>query len=122
MLGNKILTEFPVREHVNKVINEGIKINPDGVKPLGELANEYADYYINDRQYPITIQKRCKKCEFKLDDESRKKGLTSGYEECMAKSFSNFAPDKPTVMDIWDFRYANKLLDSGIYEMKGAFK
>ena len=122
MLGNKILTEFPVREHVNKVINEGIKINPDGVKPLRDLANEYADYYINDRQYPITIQKRCKKCEFKLDDENLKKGLKSGYEECMAKSFSNFAPDKPTVMDIWNFRDANKLLDSGIYEMKGAFK
>ena len=122
MLGNKILTEFPVREYVHKMINEGIAINPDGVKPLGELANEYADYYINDRQYPITIQNRCKKCEFKLDDESRKKGLTSGYEECMAKSFSNFAPDKPTVMDIWDFRDANKLLDSGIYEMKDALK
>ena len=122
MLGNKILTEFPVREYVHKMINEGIAINPDGVKPLGELANEYADYYINDRQYPITIQNRCKKCEFKLDDENLKKGLKSGYEECMAKSFSNFAPDKPTVMDIWNFRDANKLLDSGIYEMKGAFK
>ena len=122
MLGNKILTEFPVREYVHKMINEGIAINPDGVKPLGELANEYADYYINDRQYPITIQKRCKKCEFKLDDENLKKGLKSGYEECMAKSFSNFAPDKPTVMDIWDFRDANKLLDSGIYEMKDALK
>ncbi|HBA27010.1 MAG TPA: DUF2779 domain-containing protein [Nitrospinae bacterium] len=122
MLGNKILTEFPVREYVHKMINEGIAINPDGVKPLGELANEYADYYINDRQYPITIQNRCKKCEFKLDDENLKKGLKSGYEECMAKSFSNFAPDKPTVMDIWDFRDANKLLDSGIYEMKDALK
>lgn len=120
MLGEKILTELPVREYVDKMIKEGIEIATDVVKPLGELANEYADYYINDRQYPITIQKRCKECEYRLNGETTAKGLKSGYEECMTKTFANFNPDEPTVMDIWNFRDANKLLKNGIYKMKDA--
>ncbi len=122
MLGEKILTELPVREYVDKMIKEGIEIKPDGVKPLGELAHKYADYYINDKQYPITIQKRCKDCEYRLNGETTAKGLKSGYEECMAKTFATFDPDEPTVMDIWRFRDANELLDSGKYKMKDALK
>jgi hypothetical protein len=121
-LGNKILTNFPVREYVDKMIKEGIEINPDTFKPLGELAHEYAGCYINDNQYPIAIQTKCKRCEFRLNDETREMGLKSGYEECMAKTFANFDPKEPTVMDIWNFRGANKLLKDGIYEMKDALK
>lgn len=122
-LGNKILTEFLVRGYVNKMIKEGIETDSDGVKPLGRLAKEYADYYINDKQYPILIQKtKCKGCEFRLNDETRKKGLKSGYEECMARTFPNFDPKEPTVMDIWSFRGADSLLKKGIYEMKAALK
>ena len=122
ILGEKILTELPVREYVDKIIKEGIEINPDEVKPLGKLANEYADFYINDKQYPITIQKRCKGCEYRLDGESSANGKESGYEECMRKTFANFDPKEPTVMDIWRFIYANDLLNSGKYEMKDALK
>lgn len=122
-LGNKILTEFPVRAYVNKMIKEGIEADSDGIKPLGKLAKEYAGYYVNDKQYPILIQKtKCKECEFRLNDETRKKGLKSGYEKCMARIFPNFDPKEPTVMDIWNFRGADKLLKDGIYEMKGALK
>ena len=78
---------------------------------------------INDKQHPILIQKtKCKGCEFRLNDESREKGLKSGYEECMAKTFKNFDPKEPTVMDIWRFKGADKLLKDGIYEMKAALK
>lgn len=123
ILGNKILTKFPVSEYVSKMIKEGIETDYDGVKPLGELAHEYAGYYINNQQYPILIQKtKCKKCEFRLNDETREKGLKSGYEECMAKTFKNFDTKEPTVMDIWRFKGADKLLKDGIYEMKAALK
>ena len=122
-LGNKILTAFCVREYVNKMIKEGIETDCDEIKPLGKLAKEYADYYINDKQCPILIQKtKCKGCEFRLNDESREKGLKSGYEECMAKTFANFDPKEPTVMDIWRFKGADSLLKKGIYEMKAALK
>ena len=57
-LGNKILTAFCVREYVNKMIKEGIETDCDEIKPLGKLAKEYADYYINDKQCPILIQKQ----------------------------------------------------------------
>lgn len=122
ILGNKILTEFPVKEYVDKMIKEGIEIDSDVVKPLGELAREYADYYVNDRQYPITIRTKCKKCEYRLDDENSAKGLKSGYEECMSKTFADFNPDEPTVMDIWKFTDADKLLNTGRYKMKDALK
>jgi hypothetical protein len=100
-LGNKILTKFIVREYVNKMIKEGIEADSDEFKPLGKLAKEYAGCYINGKQHPILIQRtKCKGCEFRLNDETREKGLKSGYEECMAKTFKNFDPKEPTVMDI----------------------
>lgn len=121
MLGNKILTEFPVKEHVDKMIKEGVEIDSNVIRPLGELAREYADYYRDDRQYPIHIQKKkCKECEYRLNGESAAKGLKSGYEECMAKTFAGFDPDEPTVMDIWNFRDTDELFKDGIYEMKDA--
>ncbi len=58
----------------------------------------------------------CKKCEFKANTDSKKKGMKSGFEKCfkdvLVWNDNDFA--KSDIFNIWKFR-GSKFLDSGIY-------
>lgn len=106
-----LLHEFPVGELIEKVHANGLNF-PGGSGALAEMANLWAEAYGDDRPLPPTIGAHCAKCEFKADPGD---SLKSGFHECW-KEANGWTDDdlrKPTILDLWNFRGKQKLLERG---------
>ena len=79
-----------------------------------------ADKYERDEKITIPIHKDCKKCEYQTTPEEELQGKLSGFRECWSKQlgWDNEMFKLPTVLDIWDFRGKQKLMDIGVYLMR----
>ncbi|MDD5486899.1 MAG: DUF2779 domain-containing protein [Dehalococcoidales bacterium] len=80
---------------------------------------EYVDFlarcYIRDEKIPPVPSSKCKECPYKTTEDDERAGLKSGFNECWKESF-NFRDEdlrNPTVLDIWNFKKTNSLLDAG---------
>ena len=122
-LGEKILIAVDVQDIVEKILigedTNNDKKNIEELKSFEDRIEEYSEYYCNDKKYPASISKECKKCEFKKSEKLDKKNLKSGYEECWRKYCGeNFDFSEPHIFDVWNFKKSQELIDSHIYYMK----
>lgn len=118
-LGDEILTKIPVDTYVNMIL-EGRDSNPknadkESVKEFGDRARVYAKYYSNDEKYPISLDTKCKKCEYKIGKQNNTDILKSGYEECWKSLINDFDVKKPHIFDIWYYLRGKSCIDKGIY-------
>ena len=60
--------------------------------------------------------KLCRKCEFKLDPKNIDSTFKSGFNECWSEICS-LKENEATILDIWDFRKADALIQQGIYKI-----
>ena len=77
-----------------------------------EIANELANAKLNSLDYKPNIGIQCKGCKFKDQDKEK-----SGVYQCW-KKIDSFTDDKfinEKVIDIWNFRGAQKLIDQNKY-------
>jgi hypothetical protein len=122
-LGTKILTPVPVADYVNMILvgNEQEQ-NESSESSEGFLQQirEYAQYYKQDKRFPISIGLKCKSCEFKVDPDPLSPGQKSGFRECwQAKlGWKDGDFEKPLIFDIWDFRNSRECIERGIYFME----
>jgi hypothetical protein len=79
-----------------------------------------ADMYDRDEKIVVPIHKDCKGCEYQTTPEEKLQGKLSGFKECWSVQlgWNNEMFDLPRILDIWDFRGKQKLIDSGIYLMQ----
>jgi hypothetical protein len=76
--------------------------------------------YERDEKIVVPIHKDCKLCEYQTTPEEDLQGKLSGFKECWSKQlgWDNEMFKLPLILDIWDFRSKQKLIDSGIYLMR----
>lgn len=117
-LGNKILKEVGVDDIVDRII-AGEFLPDTKFTSFKEMAESYAENYKDDKKIKQEILGRCKDCEFKATKEELGQGYLSGFRECWSESLSFKDEDfeMPLIIDIWDFRKKDELINSGKYFM-----
>ena len=114
-LAEKLLTKVSVDKYVEEILASPLKYS-GGEGFVADIANQFAEAYQTDKKIPAVIGTQCGGCQFKtsLDDT-----LKSGFHECWQEALG-WKPqdfDTGTVLDIWNFRKKQQLIDQGIYKI-----
>ena len=113
-----ILCNVNVDAECNQIYSEMYECNGSLVS-FRQLADQFAFSYATDTKIPSPISKACGECEFYTTDAEREAGLKSGKEECWKEilgwSDEDFA--SLTVLDIWNFRKKDALIEDGRIKM-----
>ena len=114
-LAETVLTCISVDHLANEVIHNDIDI-PGGQGTLAQLATIWADAYQRDERIPPVIGTQCGRCEYKAAPGS---ALASGFHECwkQANQWTDQDFANGTVLDIWNFRGKDKLIQAGVVKM-----
>lgn len=115
-LADSVLTCISVDHLANEVINTPIEI-PGGQGSLAELAELWAQHYQADERIAPMIGAQCGRCEFKGELGADKR---SGFHECwkQANNWTDADFADGTVLDIWNFRGKDKLIQQGVVKLK----
>ncbi len=122
-LGVRILTTVSVSEYVKMIWAEndqGQEAGAGTAKSFLGRVREYAQYYEEDKRFPVTIGQKCKTCEFCVTLEELGVNQKSGFKECWKTQlgWGDKYFEKPLVFNVCNFRYAQECMDSGIYLME----
>ena len=118
-LGKEILIRINVDDIINKIFQ-----GTDSPTPPAQSFVDYiqflADMYERDEKIIVPIHKDCKVCEYQTSTEEELSGKSSGFKECWSHQLKWKAEmfELPLILDIWDFRNKQKLMDSGVYLMR----
>jgi len=84
----------------------------------------FAHHYGQNIKIAPVIGKKCKKCEFRATKEQETKGLKSGFKECWKEQlrWSEADFDSPTVLELANFRRADKLIQEGKIKLRDVSK
>ena len=112
---NTLLAKVNVDQYVDTVMGDGIKF-PGGHSSLATLAATWAKSCRDDIKISPVIHSGCAKCEFRSHPGD---GYKSGYLECMTEGteLSESEIEAGTVLDIWNFRSKDKLIDQRIFKL-----
>ncbi len=112
-LGTPVLTSVNVDEFVDQILSEPLSV-PGADGQLAELAQDWAEKYRADSRIRPVVGAHCAKCEFHTTSSST--GLQSGLHECwkIAKDWTEEDFAKGSVLDLWNFKGKQKLIDSGV--------
>ena len=118
-IGEDILIRVNIDDIIDKVY-KGMDCPTSPDKSFVENIHFFADKYEEDEKIITPIHKDCKKCEYKATTDDELQGKLSGFKECWSKQlgWDNEMFKLPLVLDIWDFRGKQKLMDSGVYLMR----
>ena len=118
-LGSEILIRVCVDDLIDKIFNGTDSATPPS-QPFGDYVHFLADMYEKDEKIIVPIHKDCKICEFQTTQEEETDGKVSGLKECWKHQlgWDDEMFKQPWILDIWDFRNKQKLMDSGIYLMR----
>ncbi len=111
-LNQSLLHEFNVDHYVDLVHERGLNF-PNGTGSMEEMAAVWAKAYAEDIAIPAPIGAQCASCEFKAGPND---DLRSGFNECWkeANSWSDHDFAAPTLLDLWNYRGKQKLMDMGV--------
>lgn len=114
-LAKTLLAKVCVDRYVEQVLNQPLDF-PGGPAMLGEAASVWAEAYRNDRRIAPVIGKHCGGCQFKAEPGET---LKSGFHECWktANGWEDRDFSGGTVLDLWNFRSKQKLIDQGILKI-----
>lgn len=89
---------------------------PGGPLPFAEAANIWAKHYAADKPATPAIGAHCGKCQFDAPADSE---LTSGFRECWKEALgwsdADFAAG--TVLDLYNSRRKQSLIDQGVFKL-----
>lgn len=120
-IGAPLLSCVNVDEFVDEILREPL-FAPGAAGTLADLAKSWAKDYRADKKIDPVIGAQCAKCEFRATSDGS--GLLSGLHECwrQALGWRDAQIDEGTVLDIWDFRDKQALLDRGVYRLESVTK
>lgn len=115
-LGAEVLCRLDISSIVT-IIHEDLELSEcfDGRGFAGAIQYFSEKFAANEKiQYPVSSN--CKGCEFRTEEEGKK----SGFNECWNKCHGMTAEEleKPFVFDVWNFRGADKAIESGKHLME----
>lgn len=118
-LGEEILIRICVDKIIDKIFCGNDSPTPPS-QGLVAYIHYLADNYERDEKIVVPIHKDCKVCEYQTSTEEELQGKLSGFKECWSKQlgWDNEMFKLPLVLDIWDFRGKQKLMDAGVFLMR----
>jgi hypothetical protein len=122
-IGEEVLIRVCVDDIIEKIFQ-----GTDSAIPPSQRFADYihflADMYEKDEKIIVPIHKDCKVCEYQATPEEEHKGKLSGLKECWKAQlvWNDEMFELPWILDIWDFRGKQKLMDSGVYLMRDVKK
>ena len=116
VIGTPVLACVNVDDQVDELLREQIKA-PGAIGTLEELVSGWAKSYQADTRIPPTLGAQCAKCEFRADPPPA--GMRSGLHECWreAAGFTEADLAKGTVLDLWNFRGKQALIERGVLRL-----
>jgi hypothetical protein len=111
-----LLSKVSVDQYVNTILSEPIQY-PGGKGLLADVAEEWAQAYAEGKFVEAPIGSHCASCEFVADRGST---LRSGFHECWNEANGWSEEDFPeaTVLDLWNFRQKDKLIQQGKRDLR----
>jgi Domain of unknown function(DUF2779) len=119
-LGQSLLTKVGVDSQVDQILADGLTVRPGTLLPFAKAVDVLADAYAKDAALPPMPSSTCSDCQFKSASWPAADELRSGFHECWTEAFgwgeADFA--QGIVLDLWNFRGKNKLIDQGVLKTK----
>ena len=116
-LAETLLAKVCVDGYVEQVLNAPLEY-PGGPATLGDAASAWAEAYLKDQRITPVIGAHCGGCQFKskMGDD-----LKSGFHECwtLANGWTEKDFEKGIVLDLWNFRGKQKLIEQGVLKLSG---
>lgn len=115
-LAEMMLAKVCVDQYVTRLLSEPLDY-PGGSQLIAEVAPIWAQAYQSDTKIKPAIGKHCKACEFQTSDSSH---LKSGFQTCWKEALNWDDADfqDGTVLDLWNFRKTENLLQQGLIKLK----
>ena len=122
-LNQRILCEVNVDKECEQIY-AGTDGESDKTQSFDRRVNMYADYYASDKRISAPISAKCSRCEFYTTVSDEQSGLISGFKECWKKElgWSDEDFESPTVLDVWNFRKKDKLIEAGRVKLSNLSK
>jgi hypothetical protein len=114
-LTDKLLVRVPVSVEVEGIINGDFGEIVAG-KSFAESVEYFSSIYMQDKKHEARIKTECGKCEFVCTKEELAEGKRDGKDECFNGSLG-FGSEVPTVLDIWDFKKKDTLIEAGAVKL-----
>ena len=115
-VAESVLTCVSVDHLANEILGSDLTF-PGGNGPFAETAKQWAVAYAANEPITPSLTSRCHSCEFKAPLGG---ALRSGFHECWKQTLhwtdADFA--QGTVLDLWNFRGKDKLMQQGVYRLK----
>ena len=120
-IGEPVLTRVNVDDLVDEIL-AGELSAPGSTGTLAQLAKTWADFYSRDDKIKPHIGAQCSNCEFRANPSLS--NLRSGFHECWREALGwNYEQiDQGTVLDLWNFRGKQDLLDQHVYRLNAITK
>ncbi len=117
-LTNKLLTKINVDKVVELVYRKELQTGMPAHSFKDNIA-ALAKYYQEDQKIAPVIGKKCKTCEFQCSRGDESNGKLSGFKSCWKEQlrWSDADFDNKTVLDLWNFRGADKLIEQSIIKL-----
>lgn len=112
-IGKPILRKVNVDEYINELLSTPLM--SQGLSGhFEEVILEWAEHYQKNQRIPSRIGAQCAKCEFHNEGDLKKR---SGRHECWSEAlgWSDEQLVRPTVLDLWNFRRKQELMDRKIF-------
>jgi len=118
-LGDEILVSVGVDDILENIYN-GSDFSESSSMSFEEWVFILASQYRDDVKLMSLIGKKCKECEFRCSKEDEQKGLKSGFKTCWKEQagFADTDFEKPSVLDLWNFRGKDKLIEDHRYYLE----
>lgn len=113
-LAEQLLAKVCVDQYADYLIQQPIEY-PGGIGLMPDVASEWAAAYRDDIKIKPSIGAHCKACEFKVPTPA-KSGFHACWKEALGWQDADF--DEPNVLDLWNFRKTQALMDQGLIKLK----
>lgn len=114
-LAETLLAKVDVNTYVRQVLSQPLAF-PGGPAPFNDAVANWADAYAKDSRLQPKIGAQCGSCQFEAELGG---ALKSGFHECwkVANGWSDGDFSGGTVLDLWNCRRKQKLIDKGVLKM-----
>jgi len=119
-LAETLLAKVDVTDLVAQILKEPLEF-PGGPAPIDAATTHWAAAYAKDIRVTPVIGSHCGSCQFKSDLDGE---LKSGFHECWktAVGWKDKDFSQGSVLDLWNCRRKQKLIDQGIFGISAVRK